>query len=291
MFPDNSSFQLNAPAKINWFLIVRGLRNDGFHEIISLMQRVSIYDEVLFEMSKEIEIITDADIPIEDNLIYKTINLLKASFRDQTRSKGVRITLKKEIPIAAGLGGGSSDAATTLIGLNRLWRLGLSTKEMMKVGALIGSDVPFFLSSPVAKVRGRGDIVYPVKLSYSYPLLLVKPPVKVETKWAYSEFDRRTKVREKNNSDYTSLFIKLLNEKELANLETYARNDLEDTVVKRFPEIGRIKRILKEQGAIFSIMSGSGPTVIGLFDSSERAKGALKAIPDQNWCKLVETIV
>lgn len=291
MFPDNSSFQLNAPAKINWFLIVRGLRNDGFHEIISLMQRVSIYDEILFEMSKEIEIITDADIPIEDNLIYKTINLLKASFRDQTRSKGVRITLKKEIPIAAGLGGGSSDAATTLIGLNRLWRLGLSTKEMMKVGALIGSDVPFFLSSPVAKVRGRGDIVYPVKLSYSYPLLLVKPPVKVETKWAYSEFDRRTKVREKNNSDYTSLFIKLLNEKELANLETYARNDLEDTVVKRFPEIGRIKRILKEQGAIFSIMSGSGPTVIGLFDSSERAKGALKAIPDQNWCKLVETIV
>lgn len=291
MFPDNSSFQLNAPAKINWFLIVRGLRNDGFHEIISLMQRVSIYDEILFEMSKEIEIITDADIPIEDNLIYKTINLLKASFRDQTRSKGVRITLKKEIPIAAGLGGGSSDAATTLIGLNRLWRLGLSTKEMMKVGALIGSDVPFFLSSPVAKVRGRGDIVYPVKLSHSYPLLLVKPPVKVETKWAYSEFDRRTKVREKNNSDYTSLFIKLLNEKELANLETYARNDLEDTVVKRFPEIGRIKRILKEQGAIFSIMSGSGPTVIGLFDSSERAKGALKAIPDQNWCKLVETIV
>lgn len=291
MFPDNSSFQLNAPAKINWFLIVRGLRNDGFHEIISLMQRVSIYDEILFEMSKEIEIITDADIPIEDNLIYKTINLLKASFRDQIRSKGVRITLKKEIPIAAGLGGGSSDAATTLIGLNRLWRLGLSTKEMMKVGALIGSDVPFFLSSPVAKVRGRGDIVYPVKLSYSYPLLLVKPPVKVETKWAYSEFDRRTKVREKNNSDYTSLFIKLLNEKELANLETYARNDLEDTVVKRFPEIGRIKRTLKEQGAIFSIMSGSGPTVIGLFDSSERAKGALKAIPDQNWCKLVETIV
>lgn len=291
MFPDNSSFQLNAPAKINWFLIVRGLRNDGFHEIISLMQRVSIYDEILFEMSKEIEIITDADIPIEDNLIYKTINLLKASFRDQIRSKGVRITLKKEIPIAAGLGGGSSDAATTLIGLNRLWRLGLSTKEMMKVGALIGSDVPFFLSSPVAKVRGRGDIVYPVKLSYSYPLLLVKPPVKVETKWAYSEFDRRTKVREKNNSDYTSLFIKLLNKKELANLETYARNDLEDTVVKRFPEIGRIKRTLKEQGAIFSIMSGSGPTVIGLFDSSERAKGALKAIPDQNWCKLVETIV
>lgn len=289
----SSSFILKAPAKINWFLIVKGLRDDGYHKIVSLMQRVSVYDEIQFETSDSVEIITNTDIPLEDNLINRAVHLLKAYLQKHGRlhHRGARIRLNKEIPIAAGLGGGSSDAATTLIGLNILWGLNLTTQELMNIGALIGSDVPFFLGSPAAVVKGRGEVVYPVKLRHSYPVLLVKPPVQVETKWAYSEFDRIPKDKHRNNPDYLSNFLKFLTAADLANLNVYTRNDLEDIVIKRFPEIATIKETLRESGAIFSIMSGSGPTVIAIFDSTEKARQALKLIPKQYWCRLAETLI
>lgn len=288
---DNSSFVLKAPAKINWFLIVNGLRGDGYHEIISLMQMVSLYDEIRFEESEDIEIITDTDIPLKDNLIYKTVDLLKRSF-GHIKSQGVRITLKKDIPIAAGLGGGSSDAATTIMGLNRLWGLNLSPEDMMNTGASIGSDVPFFLGSPAAIVKGRGEDVHPVKLRHSYPLLLVKPPIRVETAWAYSEFDKISRGREEGyDPDYPSLFVKLLNDRAGSDLHDNARNDLEGIVIKRFPEIGEIKEMLKKLGAFFTIMSGSGPTVIGIFDSIEKTSQAMKAFPEDYWCRMALTVV
>lgn len=303
----NSSFVLKAPAKINWFLIVNGLRKDGYHEIISLMQMVSVYDEISFEESEGIEIIKDTDkipasqlsnkaknlldaIPLKDNLIYKTVNLLKIFFSRHIRSQGVRIRLKKDIPIAAGLGGGSSDAATTIIGLNKLWGLNLSLEDMMSMGARIGSDVPFFLGSSAAIVRGRGEDVYSVKLKQSYPLLLVKPPVRVETRWAYSEFDKITKGKKGYDPDYPSLFVNILNNGAI-DIHSLARNDLEDIVIRRFPEIGEIKDTLKRLGAFFSIMSGSGPTVTGIFDSIEKARQAMNVFPKSYWCRLAETVI
>lgn len=287
----HSSIVMKAPAKINWFLIVKGLRNDGYHEIISLMQRVSVYDELIFEPSDKIEIMTEADIPLEENLIYRVANLMKIRFQTH-KPTGVRIILKKEIPVAAGLGGGSSDAATTIVALNKLWGLDLDTKDMMKIGASIGSDVPFFFSSPAATIKGRGEVVCPVRLKRSYPLLLVKPPLKIETKWAYSEIDRVSR-NDSNNQDgkYISEFIQSLNRVDVAKPFFSVRNDLETVVIDRYPEIGEIKEMLKKSGAFFSIMSGSGPTVIGFFDSYEKAKKAMDIIPDRYWCRLAETII
>lgn len=284
---------LKAPAKINWFLIVKGLRNDGYHEIISLMQRVSIYDELIFEPSDKIEIITEADIPLEENLIYRAVILIKNRFRGCKQLPGVRIILKKEIPVSAGLGGGSSDAATTIMGLNRLWGLNLNIKDMMRIGALIGSDVPFFFCSPAATVKGRGEVVCPVKLKRSYPLLLVKPPLMIGTKWAYSEIDRISSKNSNNDQDdkYFSKFVQFLNRGDVTNPFYSERNDLESVVIDRYPEIGEIKKTLKKSGAFFSTMSGSGPTVIGFFDSYEKAKQAMDVIPAHYWCRSAETII
>lgn len=271
----NPVLVLKAPAKINWFLAIQGKRDDGYHEIISLMQTVTLYDELTFETSDEIEVISETDIPLEENLVYRAANLLKT----MSEGSGVRITLRKEIPIAAGLGGGSSDAATTIMGLNRLWRLGLTISEMMRLGATIGSDVPFFFNGPAAIVRGRGESVSPIRPEHSYPLLLVKPPLKINTKWAYSEFDRGT-IR-------SSIPLSLIEHFDLS----FERNDLEEVVIKRYQEVGDIKSILKKEGAIFTIMSGSGPTVIGVFSSYETAEQARRVIPEHYWCRLVRTIV
>lgn len=284
-----SRLVLKAPAKINWFLIVNGLRDDGYHEIISLMQRVSIYDELIFETSDEIEILTDADIPLEENLIYRAAILMEGLWKGHKKSKGVRITLKKEIPVSAGLGGGSSDAATTIMGLNKFWGLNLDIRQMMDLGASIGSDVPFFFSPSAAIVRGRGEVVCPVNIKRSYPLLLVKPPIRIETRWAYSEIDRLGIDKVDNRSDnYSAEFINLLNRGKPGR---DAKNDLEVVVIDKYPEIGEIKETLEKMGAIFSIMSGSGPTVIGIFDTNEKAKQAMKAIPERFWCRSASTII
>lgn len=287
-----------APAKINWFLIVKGLRDDGYHEILSLMQTISLNDEIIFEPSDRIEVITETEIPLEENLIYRAANLLRDYCKVHTNPEGVRITLKKSIPIAAGLGGGSSDAATTLMGLNRFWGLNLTIKDMMKLGASIGSDVPFFFNSPVATVMGRGEEVCPVKLKRSYPLLLVKPPLRVETGWAYSEIDRvrtclRATHRQEGNSIkddlFQSEFIGCLQSGRLGSLQPL--NDLEGVVIDRYPEVGEIKETLKRLGAVFSTMSGSGPTVIGVFDSIEGAREASRVFPGEYWCKTAETVI
>ena len=135
-------FTLKTPAKINWFLSVLGKREDGYHEILSLMQSISLYDHLTFEHSDRVEVITDADIPLEENLVYKAAVLLKEKL---SVNKGAVITLRKEIPVSAGLGGGSSDAACALSGLNRLWELGLKDEELIKFGGMLGSDIPFFL--------------------------------------------------------------------------------------------------------------------------------------------------
>lgn len=284
----HSSIVLKAPAKINWFLIVKGLRNDGYHEIMSLMQKVSVYDELIFEPSDKIEIITESKIPFEENLIYRAALLIKSTFQT-LKPAGARIMLKKEIPVAAGLGGGSSDAATTIMGLNKLWGLDLDIKDMMRIGASIGSDVPFFFGSPVATIKGRGEMVCPVKLKRSYPLLLVKPPLMIETKWAYSEVDRVKKDSTGKDDLYSSEFIDCLQTGRISSLQP--RNDLERVVIERYPEVEEIKETFKRAGALFSIMSGSGSTVMGIFNSIEMAREASRAFPEQYWCRAAETII
>ncbi|MEW6418047.1 MAG: 4-(cytidine 5'-diphospho)-2-C-methyl-D-erythritol kinase [Nitrospirota bacterium] len=296
---------LRAPAKINWFLKVIGKRDDGYHNIISLMQCISLYDDLVFEHADTMEVVSDLDISIEDNLVYKAASLLKqyTSYR-----KGAKITLQKDIPLGAGLGGGSSDAAYTLSGLNMLWGLELNNEELSSIGAEIGSDVPFFFNGPFAILEGRGEKVSPFKINSSTVLLLVKPPISVSTAWAYASFDmlrmhgerstersRRRPVEPltKKTIDI-KLFCQAFKKQDFASLSTMLSNDLEKVIIDRYPVVGEIKNRLLEKGVVISAMSGSGPTVFGVFDNKDTAEKAIKAIRHSvsgGWFKVVETLI
>ncbi|MBI5641786.1 MAG: 4-(cytidine 5'-diphospho)-2-C-methyl-D-erythritol kinase [Nitrospirae bacterium] len=273
---------LRAPAKINWILSVVGKRADGYHEIVSPMQYVSIFDTLSFEKADEIELSSDLEIPVEENLVYRAAVLLKnfASYEG-----GARISLKKEIPAAAGLGGGSSDAAFTLIGLDRLWGLHLDEKQLMDLGLRIGSDVPFFMGGPFSIAEGRGERLTPLKTSGSLSLLLVKPPTGVSAAWAYSlclpELTKR--------SLDIKLFCQALDRKDFASLRHMVFNDLEAGVIREYPVVAEIKKMLTENGAVLSSMSGSGPTVFGVFRSEEDARKASVTMKDY-WCRIAKTL-
>jgi 4-diphosphocytidyl-2-C-methyl-D-erythritol kinase len=272
---------LRAPAKINWFLSVLTKRKDGYHDINSLMQCVSLYDDLLFYSASTLQVICDSDIPLEDNLVYKAASLLQkyASCR-----KGIKIILHKNIPTSAGLGGGSSDAASTLLGLNTLWGLGLKKRELAAIGLEIGSDVPFFLNGPSALIQGRGERITHLDFDSSMALLLVKPPVSVSTAWAYKTMKKLTK-----KTIDIKLFCRAFDERDFASLSNMLKNDLEKIVVKEYPVVGKIKSGLLEQGSVLSAMSGSGPTVFGVFESTAKASSAAREF-SEHWCRVVTTV-
>lgn len=277
------SFALEAPAKINWFLTVLNRRDDGFHNIVSLMQTVSLYDTLLFEESEGLEVISDiSDLPAEKNLVYRAAVLMKG--RTGVRG-GARIELKKDIPLAAGLGGGSSDAACALAGLNRLWGLNLNTADLRDMGAEIGSDVPFFVDDIFALVEGRGEIITPLQGASEIPLLLVNPGIPIAAAWAYKALH----VGLTKESVDIKLFCQSLDRKDFDALQSRQINDLEQPVFQAYPEIGRIKELLLRQGAVMSAMSGSGSTVFGVFRTSEEAQNASKNMGSY-WCRAVKTL-
>ncbi len=291
-------FTLKAPAKINLFLNVLGLRDDGFHKIQSLIQKVTLYDTLTIKPAEDLILRTDSSISTRQNLVYKAAQLLKE--RCGVR-KGAHIYLKKHIPISSGLGGGSSDAAAALSGLNKLWGLNLSKGELHELGLRLGSDVPFFLDGPLAFVEGRGEKITPLKMSRQLDILLVKPHISVSTAWAYNELSLQSSGLTKKDKkvDNIKFFIRGLNETGLQLLEGRAilgsmfnnfSNDLEALVVRRFPVIADIKKRLLEEGAIFSMMSGSGSAVFGVFGSKEEACRASLAFKDF-WTAIVQTII
>jgi 4-diphosphocytidyl-2-C-methyl-D-erythritol kinase len=285
----SSSLFLNAPAKINWFLSVLGKRKDGYHNISSLMQCISIYDNLTFEQADTIEVVSDLDIPPGDNLVYKAASFLK---QYTSYKKGAKIALHKNIPVSAGLGGGSSDAAYTLSGLNRIWGLGLSNRELSTIGAEIGSDVPFFLNSSFAFVEGKGEKITPLKLNNpAIVLLLVKPSISVSTAWAYAYFDKLNIGELTKKTVDIKLFCQAFLNRDLASLRATLNNDLEKVVIERYPVVGEIKEKLLKNGAIISLMTGSGPTVVGVFESKKAALTAAEKLGFNNWCRVAETIL
>jgi 4-diphosphocytidyl-2-C-methyl-D-erythritol kinase len=272
---------LKAPAKVNWFLVVSGKREDGYHDIQSLIQCIDIFDTLGFEESGRLELITDAPIPAWENLVLKAAELLKKT--TQTR-KGARITLHKKIPLSAGLGGGSSDAAATLTGLGRLWGIKLAHKELLALSATLGSDIPFFLDSPAAVVEGRGEKVAPVSLKRRWPLLLIKPDFGVSTARAYGLLKEYSgKVHD------TEGLIRALDSGDFSSIKAIIKNSLEAPVFREHPEVKKIKDTLIESGALMSLMSGSGPTVFGVFRGRDEAERASTAFPG-HWTSVVETI-
>jgi 4-diphosphocytidyl-2-C-methyl-D-erythritol kinase len=283
---------LKAPAKINWFLTVIGKRDDGYHEIQSLIQKITLYDVLRFSpiseeaaASDNIILETGAPIAAEQNLVYKAAMRLKSRYGVE---KGAVIRLEKNIPMGAGLGGGSSDAASALQGLNELWSLGLTADELCLTAEEIGSDVPFFLSGPLSYVYGRGEKLVPRKALRPMDLLLVKPTFEVSTAWVYKNFAILTKkVGKVNNIEH---FIRNIERAELNGITGDLSNDLELVTVSSFPVIAEIKEKLRRQGAVFSLMSGSGSTVFGVFESRRLAEQASLYFNDY-WTAVVETVI
>lgn len=275
-------FSLNAPAKINWYLLVINKREDGYHNIVSLMHCIDLFDVLTFEDADTIELHSDLKVPVEDNLVYKAAAVVK---NYTSYKRGARIKLEKEIPLTAGLGGGSSDAAYTILGLDRLWKLKLKYEEMMKLAAKIGSDVPFFLNGSLSLVEGRGDKVKQLSLESTIPLLLVKPDIPISASWAYNALVGKLTKR---SVDFR-IFIQTLEIKDFQSLQYMIFNDLEPQVVREYPAVEEIKTRLSENGALLSSLSGSGPTVFGVFDSEESARKASQNMGD-NWCRVVNTL-
>ncbi|MEW6107687.1 MAG: 4-(cytidine 5'-diphospho)-2-C-methyl-D-erythritol kinase [Nitrospirota bacterium] len=273
---------LNAPAKINWFLSVLDKRDDGYHNILSAMQGVDLFDRLYFEDDEKIALISDLDVRAEENLVFKAAVMLK---RYSSYPGGARIILEKEIPVAAGLGGGSSDAAYTLIGLNRLWGLNLKNAELAKMASEIGSDVPFFIGGPFSIVSGKGEKVEDIEMKSSAAVLLVKPDISISAAWAYNSF--KTTLTKKSVD--IKLFCLTLENRDFASLRQMIFNDLERAVVGKYQTVAEIKKMLRENGAVISSMSGSGPTVFGVFNSVEEAVRASVNMGD-NWCRVVRTL-
>jgi 4-diphosphocytidyl-2-C-methyl-D-erythritol kinase len=280
-------FSLRTPAKINWFLKIVGKRDDGYHDIMSFMQCVNLYDELIFNHADTMDIEIDLDIPLHENTVYKAAYLIKKSTSSR---KGAKIIVKKQIPVSAGLGGGSSDAACTLSGLNMLWGLHLSEKELSSVAAEIGSDIPFFFDGPSALVEGKGEKVSSLKMKVPLLLLLVKPPFAVSSAWAYASFDEINITELTKKPIDIKLFCQALNSRNFAILNNMLDNDLEEAVIGRYPVVRELKHGLMEMGAVTAAMSGSGPTVFGVFDRKDLAEKAAKVMKS-NWYCLVETLV
>lgn len=284
MTPEN--FTVRAPAKINLFLRITGRRPDGYHTLITIMQKIDLCDELVFERCKTngIRLVCHgADLPADaNNIVYRAAT---AFFRDErmravVSNQGVTITLKKVIPIAAGLGGGSSDAAATLLALNHLCDQPFTAAELAGIGLKLGADVPFFLTDASACLaEGIGEKLSPVEPLDGYTVLLVNPGFPVSTQWVYQTFAL-------TNKDDKSIFKNFQIEGDLVTPSVASRlarpvNDLEKVTFDRYPMVAQVKAELLAQGAISALMSGSGPTVFGLFRERALAVAAFSLFKKQ----------
>ena len=259
-----------APAKINLFLRVLRKRADGYHDIVSLMQKITLCDELIFSLRPKGIVLNcpGSDLPAsEDNLVFRAAQSI---FAYTNYPFGVEIKLTKKIPLAAGLGGGSSDAATTLIALNKICSLNLKKNELMKLGAKIGADVPFFVFGNNALASGIGDKLKVVQDLPKINLVLIKPQFELSTKMVYENLNLRL-TRGKNNYSIPR-FLKR------GDIIRELHNDLESVSLEMHPELADLKKMLLRHGALGALMSGSGPTVFGIFRDGKEAKKILEVI-------------
>jgi len=274
-------FALPSYAKVNLHLRVIGKREDGFHDIFTIFQTVTLHDTISFSSSEgriELEC-DDPDVPKgQENLIIRAADALRSRF---DASSGARIRLEKRIPMGGGLGGGSSNAAATLIGLNRLWSLGASAEELADAGAFLGSDVPFFLTGGSAIGIGRGTKIEAMPDIRAGYILIVTPEAHVSTAEAYARLGAERLTNEQSNR---ILRVCRTGVNSSSFLQGALINDFEAAVFSQFPEIGRAKERLLDLGARQALMSGSGASVFGIFDKVETRQAALKALDTEvNW--------
>lgn len=269
------SMKTKAPAKLNIFLKITGKRPDGYHELVSIMVPVALFDYLEFTLSQKPGIRLSCQglfIPDgEDNLVQKAA---KAFFFNTGIDQGIDIEILKNIPVAAGLGGGSSDAAVTLMALNEMSGFPLSDAEMEKTALSLGADVPFFLKGVPCLAKGIGEDLSPFENLPRFWYLIVKPPFDISTAWVYARL--KLELTEKKH-DYIINYLK----KEPFEVVRHLENDLERVTIARFSAIDSIKKSLLNAGAEGALMSGSGSSVFGVFNSKDDALKAKRQLSPQ----------
>jgi 4-diphosphocytidyl-2-C-methyl-D-erythritol kinase len=295
--------KLKAFAKINLSLHVFNKRSDGYHDLESVMQSVSLYDLItLTPIASGIEVsCNNPEVPLgRDNIVYKAAEEFRKQIVDSRKQKaGIRIEIDKRIPMAAGLAGGSADAAAVLYGMNEMknashresvissargGKLKIKNEGLATIGAKVGSDVPFCLTGGTCLVKGRGEIVEKQKDGPKAMFVLVTPNIKVATKWAYDEFDKM------KNASHRVLDISSARSEKL-KIKNEGNNYLEKVVVKKYPEILRLKERLLSLGCLRAQMSGSGPSVFGQIADQNKAEEMVNKLRlDYPQSFVVETI-
>lgn len=267
--------ELQAYGKINLGLDVLRKREDGYHEVKMIMQTVKLHDTLYFESVEEDVIILSTNVdglPVnEDNLIYRACQMLKTEYKI---TDGIRIFLDKQLPVAAGMAGGSADAAAALIGMNRIFDIGVSKDKLMEYGVKLGADVPYCIMQGTALSEGIGEKLTVLSPMPECVLLLAKPPIDVSTKMVYENLHANELSR---HPDIDGM-IEALNHQDLQGITDRMENVLETVTVTRYPVISEIKNCMTDMGAMQSLMSGSGPTVFGIFTEKETAEKAAEEI-------------
>lgn len=280
----NNDISLKALAKINLGLDVVRRREDGYHEVRMIMQTIHLYDRLDIKRTKEpgIQIRTNLSfLPVnENNLIYKAAKLLMDEF---SITDGVSVKLDKRIPVAAGMAGGSTDAAAMLIGVNRLFSLGLTKRELMERGVQIGADVPYCIMRGTALAEGIGEALGPLPPMVKCPVLIAKPSISVSTKFVYQNL----KLDDTTIHPDIDRLIDDIKAKNLHDIAAHMGNVLETVTIPNYPVIDEIKKHMLSNGAVGAMMSGSGPTVFGLFDDEDTAKKAYKAMRSSHLARQV----
>ena len=276
--------RLQAFAKINLGLDVLGKREDGYHEVRMIMQTIRMYDQLDMRKSVEpgIHLTTNKKyIPVdENNLVWRAAKLMMDTCGIM---EGVSIHLHKVIPVAAGMAGGSSDAAATLVGMNRLFHCGLSKEKLMELGVQIGADVPYCVLRGTALAEGIGEKLTVLPPMPDCWILIGKPGISVSTKYVYTTLDLNT---ETVHPDIDGM-KKALEDGNLYGITERMGNVLQDVTIPAYPEVERIKEQMKALGAVNAMMSGSGPTVFGIFDNEEKAQKACQKLRESGSCQQV----
>ncbi len=275
---------LNGYAKINLGLDVLRRRPDGYHEVRMIMQNIGLHDVITLEKTEETGFVikTNAgELPVDkNNLMYRAAAML---FEEFGLPGGLFMTLEKNIPIAAGLAGGSTDCAAVLSGVNELYGLGLSLSELQARGVKIGADVPYCLMRGTALAEGIGEKLTRLPACPACHVVIAKPPVDVSTKTVYTTL-RASELAEHPDIDG---MIRALENRDLKGITDRLSNVLETVTIPMHPVISTIKEMLEENGAMKALMSGSGPTVFAIFDDEEKAARAVSALKSAGICKTV----
>lgn len=270
-----NEIRLKALAKINLGLDVTGCREDGYHLVRMIMQTIHLFDSVQMEKISEtgIQLTTNIKfLPVDEhNIAYKAARLLMEEFE---LTQGIRIDIKKCIPVSAGMAGGSTDAAAVLYGMNQMYDLKLSQKQLAKRALTLGADVPYCLMRGTALAEGIGEKLTRLPAVPRCPVVIAKPGISVSTKWVYEKLSLNEQTK---HPDIDQLMVDI-KQQNLKAMASHMGNILEEVTIKEYPVIAQIKEHLMEHGAINAMMSGSGPTVFALFEERSTARDAADAL-------------